>query len=101
MSTTDFNPPPLFCQRTDILAHSREIRGMAKRPIGRIRAAADCAICSQPIRTGEQARLLPKGVVVHIRCAEELIARLDKAVPKQEPTQPEDLPFDGEPLEVE
>jgi hypothetical protein len=87
--------------RTDILAHALEIRGMAKRPIGKLRCAADCAICSQPMRVGEAARLLPKKVVSHPKCVEQLVMRLDEAIPKREPVPAGELPFEGEPFVVE
>jgi hypothetical protein len=119
--STDFNPPPVFCPQcghevqhlfclpcalsrldsADLAANAREIRRLAKRPIGKLYAAADCAACSRPMATGERAHLLPRGVVVHVECVEQLIAQLDAAVPQREPTQPEDLPFEGEPLVVE
>jgi hypothetical protein len=52
------------------------------------------------MRTGEQARLLPRGVVVHVQCVEQLVARLDAAVPQREPTQPGELSFGEAFLEV-
>jgi hypothetical protein len=120
MNTLDFAPQPLFCSRCrhetqhlfclpcmlsqldsgDLLANARQIRGMAKRPVGRLRAKADCAVCTGPMAMGEPARLLPKGVVGHVRCVEQLIARLDKAAPTQELPQPAELSFEGEGLEV-
>jgi hypothetical protein len=121
MSTLDFAPPPIFCPRcgrevqhlfcmscmlshldsADLLANARQIRGMTQRPIGRLRAAAACAICTGSMATGERARLLPKGVVAHVRCVEQLIARLDEAMPRRELAPAGELPFDGEPLVVE
>jgi hypothetical protein len=96
----------MFCalsqlDSASLSANAQEIRRMARRPIGRIRAAADCAICNGPMATGEVARLLPRGVMVHVRCVEQLIARLDEAVPQREPACAGELPFDGEPLVVE
>jgi hypothetical protein len=87
--------------RTDILAHAREIRGMAKRPIAKLRSAAGCAICTRPMRVGEAARLLPKKIVAHPKCVEQLVTRLDEAIPKGEPVPAGELPFEGEPLVVE
>jgi hypothetical protein len=44
----------------DLKANAREIRHLAKRPIGRLRAAATCAICTALMRVGEAAHFLPK-----------------------------------------
>jgi hypothetical protein len=81
-------------------ANARGIRRLTKRPIGRLRVAADCAICTQPMATSEKAHLLPRGVVVHVRCVQYLITRLDEAVPQREPVLPGELSFEGEGLEV-
>jgi hypothetical protein len=94
---------PCVLSRLDpagLQANAAEIHRLARRPIGRLHAAAGCAICTGPMRAGEQARVLPRGVVVHVSCVEQLIARLDEAVPQREPACAAELPFEGEGLEV-
>jgi hypothetical protein len=119
MNTLDFATQPLFCprcgqevlhlfclpcmlmrlDRADILAHTRDIRAMARRPVSKLRAAA--AICTGPMRVGEAAHSLPKKIVAHPKCVRELMGRLNEAMPKQEPAQPGELPFSEEALVVE
>jgi hypothetical protein len=84
----------------EILASAKEIRSIARRPIGRICARADCVICGQSMAAGASAQMVAKQAWAHPACVCALRVRLDEAMPRRQAAHQGELLFEGDPLEV-